>query len=228
VAREVVVADQASGTEAIANQGGAQAAQPATTTAAQAPSVTDLQAELARAQAEAKKLRDEAASHRVRANEQRSAAEKALEEQGQFKALAEERARRLAELESLEGPAKRWAEHEKRETERLAKAREALSPEWQAALDAAPSLEGKQAILAALDKAKPAAPQRAPVGGGPPAGPAAADEDWFSLADSPNDLRAAIARNPTGWQRFQQEQLAGPSKQPTTFQLVNGGRTKSG
>lgn len=221
------MADQASGTEANGNQGGAQAAQP-TTTAPQAPAqsggedIASLKASLARAESELEKTRKEAAGHRNAKNEARTAAEKALEEQGQYKALADERAKRLAELESLEGPAKRWAEHEARVTASVAAAREALTPEWKAALDAAQTLDGKQAILSALEGTKATGkqpPAKAPPGGGPPASPAAEDEDWQSLADSPTEFDAAIARNPAGWQRFSSS-VMGPPKTATTFDVI--------
>src|SRR5688572_32710146 len=102
-----MVADQASATEATEPQGSAQAAPPTTTTST--PPSVDYAAELARAQKEIADLRKEAASHRTARNEARSAADKAAEEQGQFKALADSYKARIAELEGLEAPAQQWA-----------------------------------------------------------------------------------------------------------------------
>lgn len=175
------------------------------------------QDDVAALKAEIAALRKEAASHRVRARDERTAAEKAAEEQGQFKALAEARAARVKELEALEPVAKRWQEHEQREVARIQALRESLDAHWQVALDAAPSLEGKQAILAAIDAAKGRAPPKPPVNGAAPGAPASTD--WSSVMGDPTAFREAKARDPQGWAAHRAG-LIGSAKPLTHFERL--------
>lgn len=184
-----------------------------------APKIDDAARELERLRAEVADLRKESASYRVRARDEKTAAEKALEEQGHYKALAEAQKARLAELEQLEPAAKRWAEHEAREAQRISTVRATLSPEQQAALDAAPDLQGKQAVLRALDAMRgngsvAPPPPRAPAGGAPPA--PTASTNWESLADLGADaLREARLRDPAGWDAYVRTQSGGARSQST-------------
>lgn len=208
------VTDQASGTEATTNQGGTQAAAP-TTAASTAPASTSsddlsaLRTRLERTEAELEKTRKEAAGRRVAAN-------KAAEENGEYKALAENLKARVAELEPLEPLAKRWAAHEQRELERLNAARAGLPPEAQAALDAVPTLEGKQAILNLLgSKGGPAQrppPEKPPIPGGAP--PPPNGTDWTSFSTSA-ELEAAKQRDPAGWKTYLESQ--GGTSRSLTF-----------
>lgn len=201
--------DQASGTAATGNEGGAQAAQPVTTSTGAAAPTVDYAAEIARRDSEIASLRKESASSRVAKNEARTTAEKLAEEQGQFKALAESYKARIAELEPYEGPAKSWAAHEKRELERVTAARAQLAPEAQAALDAVPTLEGKLAVLNVLSKGAPMqrpAPEKPPIPGGAP--PAPNGTDWTSFS-SEAELKAAKQRDPAGWKQFLESQGSG-------------------
>ena len=212
------------------NQGGVQATQPTTNTpSAPAPGNEDaaaLRAELARKDAELTKVRAEAASHCVKGNEARSAADKAAEANGEFKALAESRAARIAELEGHAPHAQKWREHEERETARITTVRASLEPHWQAALDAAPSLEGKQAVLTAIEAArgtqKPP-PGKPPVQGGAPGAPAATD--WNEVIHDQAALRAAKARDPVGFANFLATHDGSADRKPTTHELMQARRT---
>lgn len=221
-----MVADQASTTEATGIQGGTQAAPPVNAPAtppAGSDDVASLRSRLERTEAELTKTRQEAAAHRVAKNEQRTAAEKAAEEQGQYKALAESLKARVAELEPLEGSAKQWREYEARETTRLAKARDGLEPHWQAAIDAQPTIAGKQAILDGITASRgagtttPAPPTKAPPSGAPGGAPAAVD--WQAVSNDQSQLQAAIARDPQGWQAYK-AQLRGPARPLTTYERM--------
>lgn len=181
---------------------------------------TDVLARLEALEKENKSLRDESASRRVKAKEAQAAAEKAAEEQGQYKALADSLKQRLGELEPLEAQAKAWQAHEKREAERFAKVRETLPTHWQQALDASPSLDGKQAILSAYEAERASAspgkqPAKAPAPGNPPG---AASTDWTQLANDPQALREAKTRDPEGWRGFVQKLSGGNGRVLTTFE----------
>lgn len=170
-------------------------------TAAPSTGGSDLAARLAKLEAENNKLRDESAQRRIKAKEEGEKAAKALEEQGQFKALAETLKARLAELEPLEGDAKQWRSFVQQESQRIDAQKASLPPHWQAALDGAGSLDGKRAVLAAYEaergtKKQPAAP---PPGG---AAPAPAGADFAALASDPAALRQAKQADPAGWSRF--------------------------
>lgn len=199
-----------------------------TTTTTQADQTTaaptvpaEIVARLTAYEAEVKALREESAGRRVKAKEATAAAEKLAEEQGQFKALAESLKSRVAELEPLQTDAQQWRDHLARETSRLAKVREGLPVHWQSALDASPSVDGKQAILAAYE-AEQAARQPAgreaakpPSSGAPPG--ATVTTDWEALASNPVALRDAKARDPSGWQTFV-ARLRGSAGRPQTTQ----------
>lgn len=196
--------------------------QETTTTESKAPGVpAEVLSRLEALEKENKALRDESASKRVKAREAQLAAEKAAEEQGQHKALAESLKQRLAELEPLEGDAKAWRAHLEREQERLAKVRETLPQHWQAAFDASTSLEGKQKLLAAYEADRSTSvqtkqPAKAPGAGNPPG---AASTDWQQLAASdPAALREAKVRDPQGWAAFTQKLMGGGAKVLTTFE----------
>lgn len=179
----------------------------------------DYRARFEAADKEIKALREEAASRRVKAKEATAAAEKAAEEQGQYKALADSLKARVGELEPLEADAKQWRAHVERESQRLAKVREGLPAHWQAALDASPSLDGKQAILSAYESERAAGagnskqPAKAPAPGNPPG--AAASHDWQALAANPAALKEAKARDPQGWRAFI-DGFAGRGAKPQT------------
>jgi hypothetical protein len=196
-------------------------AEPTPTTQASttpAASVTIDVSELAAIRKELEDVRREAASRRVKAKEAEAERAKALEEQGQFKALAESLKARVSELEPLEALAKRWQDFEAAEGKRIAQAKESLPPHWQAALDAAANLDGKQAILRAYDaersSTKPAPPP-APAGGAP-AAPTARERDWSAVAHDRGALRKAIAEDPEGWEKFSQG-MTTATRPVTTF-----------
>lgn len=186
-----------------------------------APGVpADLAARLDQLEKENKALRDESAAKRVKAREATLAAEKLAEEQGQHKALAESLKQRIGELEPLENDAKAWRAHLERESARLAKVREGLPVHWQQALDASPSLDGKQAILSAYEAERATSPTgkqpaRAPVPGNPPG---AASTDWAQIASDPKALREAKERDPSGWSTFVSKVSGGGARILTSFE----------
>ncbi|MFZ9959220.1 MAG: hypothetical protein ACO3GP_02415 [Candidatus Limnocylindrus sp.] len=168
----------------------------------------DVAARLARLDEVEKKLAqvtDEAAQRRIAAKQERERAEKLAEEQGQFKALADSYKARIAELEPQLGPleeqAKRWQAFENRERQRIQSMRASLPAHWQAALDAAGSLEAQQAVLQAID-AENASGKRSPAKAPPGGNPAAGAVDFSQVANDPAALRAAKEADPTGWERF--------------------------
>lgn len=186
---------------------------------------SDVTARLARLEeieGELKRVKDEAAQKRIAAKTERERAEKLAEEQGQFRALADSYKARIAELEPQLGPleeqAKRWRAHEERERARVKAARESLSPHWQAALDAAGSLEAQQAILQAVDAESAGSrrtPAKAPTGGNPAAG----SVDFTMVANDPAALRAAKLADPQGWERHKAGMRRGATVGSTTFAL---------
>jgi hypothetical protein len=168
---------------------------------------SDVAARLARLdeiEGELKRVKDEAAQKRIAAKTERERAEKLAEEQGQFKALADSYKARIAELEPQLGPleeqAKRWRAHEERERQRVKAMRESLPAHWQAALDAAGSLEAQQAILQAVD-AESASGKRTPAKAPPGGNPAAGAVDFAMVANDPAALKAAKLADPQGWER---------------------------
>lgn len=138
---------------------------PAPPPAAPGPDATKLAADLAAAQARLKQLEEQNKS----AEAARKAAEqKQLEEQGNFKTLAEQRAadleaakKRLADLEADAALGKAYRE---REQKALDEAAAKLSPDDKTILDALPTIEAKQAFLKRIS----AAPAPAPAGKQPP------------------------------------------------------------
>lgn len=168
----------------------------------------DVMAKLQRLDEVEAKLRsvsDEAAQRRIAAKQERERAEKLAEEQGQFKALADSYKARIAELEPQLGPleeqAKRWRAHEERERQRIRATRETLPAHWQAALDAAGSLEAQQAVLQAIEQ-ESAGSKRTPAKAPPGGNPAAGSVDFASLANDPAALKAAKLADPEGWERI--------------------------
>jgi hypothetical protein len=187
-----------------------------------APGVpADLTARLAALENENKSLRDESAAKRVKARDATLAAEKLAEEQGQHKALAESLKQRIGELEPLENDAKAWRAHLERETARLAKVREGLPAHWQAAIDASPTVDGKQAILSAYEAERASSapqgkqPAKAPAPGNPPG---SASTDWAQLASDATALREAKQRDPTGWDGFVQKATGAGARVLTSFE----------
>ena len=185
----------------------------------------DVMAKLQRLDEVEAKLRtvsDEAAQRRIAAKTERERAEKLAEEQGQFKALADSLKARIAELEPQLGPleeqAKRWRAHEERERARVKATRESLPPHWQAALDAAGSLEAQQAILQAVD-AESAGSRRTPARAPPGGNPAAGSVDFAGLANDPAALKAAKLADPEGWERVKAGMRRFTGGASTTFAM---------
>lgn len=183
----------------------------------------DVMAKLQRLDEVEAKLRsvsDEAAQRRIAAKQERERAEKLAEEQGQFKALADSYKARIAELEPQLGPleeqAKRWRAHEERERARIKATRESLPPHWQAALDAAGSLEAQQAILQAVD-AERGSGKRTPANPPPGGNPAAGGVDFAMVANDPAALKAAKLADPDGWERIKNGMRKMTSVGQTTF-----------
>jgi hypothetical protein len=184
---------------------------------------SDVAARLARLdeiEGELKRVKDEAAQKRIAAKTERERAEKLAEEQGQFKALADSYKARIAELEPQLGPlqeqAQRWRAHEERERARVKTTRESLPPHWQAALDAAGSLEAQQAILQAVD-AESAGSKRTPAKAPPGGNPAAGSVDFASL--DPAALKAAKLADPEGWERVKAGMRRFTGGASTTFAM---------
>lgn len=145
--------------------------------AAPDPKVSELEAQLAKATSELERARNEAAERRVKLRDESEARAKALAEQGEYKALAEElrkineeQATRLEGLEALKAKALAFEELEAAELAAIEAAKADLPDEAKAALDAVSDLKGKKAVLAALSVAKgPGAKVAAAAGGGSPA-----------------------------------------------------------
>lgn len=185
----------------------------------------DVAARLARLdeiEGELKRVKDEAAQKRIAAKQERERAEKLAEEQQNFKVLADSLKARIAELEPQLGPleeqAKRWRAHEERERQRVKAMRESLPPHWQAALDAAGSLEAQQAVLQAIE-AESASGKRTPAKAPPGGAPAAGAVDFAQVASDPAALKAAKLADPSGWERFKASMRRGPAAANTTFAM---------
>lgn len=185
----------------------------------------DVMARLQRLDEVEAKLRavsDEAAQRRIAAKTERERAERLAEEQGQFKALADSYKARIAELEPQLGPlqqqAERWRAYEQAEAQRLKAAREQLPAHWQAAIDAAGSLDGQQAILRAFE-AERAGNRRTPANPPPGGNPAAGGVDFAQVANDPGALRAAKIADPSGWERFKSSMRRTTSGTSTTFAM---------
>lgn len=161
--------------------------------------------EVAKLRAELERAREDAARYRVAKREESEARQKALEEQGQFKALAEERAKALAEyqqqlesMRAIEEQAKRWAEYEQGELGRIDTAKAALPESVQRAIDAVPTLDGKRAVLEAFNAQGPRAKAAVDASAGPPA--KGGEVDWASL--SGEALRQASRADPEGYLKW--------------------------
>lgn len=185
----------------------------------------DVAARLARLdeiEGELKRVKDEAAQKRIAAKQERERAEKLAEEQQNFKVLADSLKARIAELEPQLGPleeqAKRWRAHEERERARVKATRETLPQHWQAALDAAGSLEAQQAVLQAIE-AESAGGKRTPAKAPPGGNPAAGAVDFAQVANDPAALKAAKIADPSGWERFKASMRRGSSAANTTFAM---------
>jgi hypothetical protein len=164
--------------------------------------VASLRSELEKLRKEAASLRDESASRRIKAREESERALKLAEEKGEFDKVAGALRARLAELEPLEADAKAWRAHAEQEAKALDARRTSLPVHWQTALDAAGSVDGKRAVLAAHDAERattaPAAPKHTPQASGAPVG---ASPDWATIMASSDieAIRAAKAADPAGW-----------------------------
>jgi hypothetical protein len=174
-----------------------------TVSAGDVAKIAALEAELSKYRDEAKKARDEAAARRIKAREESEAKIKALEEQQQFKALADERGQMLADLRAeldaiqpLTQKAKLWEQYEARKSEQIQARLPELPDQIRLAVENAPTLDLKRQILEAFDgvrmeasppiaakmTARPA-PQAAQAEAPPPPfDPAAATPlDWANL-----------------------------------------------
>ncbi len=138
-----------------------------------AAQLAQLKADNERMAADLSKVRDEAAKRRVAKREADEARARALQEQGEFKALAEtqqaqidEYKAAIADLEGLREKAASYDAWEKRELESIEAAKANLPEPAQVALDAAGSLAAKRAFLDALRVTGPAAKAAADAGAG--------------------------------------------------------------
>lgn len=120
--------------------------------------ITALEAELSKFRDEAERARKEAAARRIKAREESEAKVRALEEQQQFKALADERGKMLADLRAeLDGiqpltqKAALWDQYEARKNEQIQARLPELPDQIRAAIESAPTLDLKRQILGAFD-----------------------------------------------------------------------------
>lgn len=181
-----------------------------------APDVATLMARLEKLEAEKAKLINESVERKKRAKEEADKAAALAEEQGQYRQALESYKKRVADLEESSGAAERWRAHEARELERINTIRAGLPDAAQRALDAVNDVDGKRAVLEALQAAQPAQQQqeraKVPPGGTPGASPV----DWATIARS-NDLtaiREARAKDPDGWAALTS---SGRTQRPQTF-----------
>ena len=200
--------------------GGASDSTNATETAAPSTGANDFAARLAKLESENSRLRDEAAQRRLKAKEEAANAQKALEEQGEFKALADSYKMRITELEADAEDAKAWRSYRDAESKRIEEMKASLPPHWQAALDATSSLDGRRAILSAYEAergAKTRTPAAPPPGSAAP--PAAGGTDFAALSNDPDALRRAKNADPAGWERFKLSLVGRGQSQNTTFAM---------
>ena len=105
------------------------------------------------------RLNEENKKHRLRAKEEATQRDAALNENGQFKALAESLKARLKEIESdlpeLQHKAALFDDYRQKESERVEKEIQAAPEHWREVLTAAPDLETKARILQTLKINKP-------------------------------------------------------------------------
>ena len=105
------------------------------------------------------RLNEENKKHRLRAKEEAAQRDAALNENGQFKALAESLKARLEEIESglpeLQQKAALFDEYRQKESERVEKEIQTVPEHWREVLTAAPDLETKARILQTLKINKP-------------------------------------------------------------------------
>lgn len=105
------------------------------------------------------RLNEENKKHRLRAKEEATQRDAALNENGQFKALAESLKARLQEIESdlpeLQHKAALFDDYRQKESERVEKEIQAAPEHWREVLTAAPDLETKARILQTLKINKP-------------------------------------------------------------------------
>lgn len=159
-------------------------------------SVESLKTALAEREKRLEQLARENADRRTRAKEAQTAAEKALEEQGQYKALAEERAKRVAELEQYEADAKAFRAYQAQKAEALKAKRETLPPAVAAAFDAAEGNVAAQEAIVAAFAGVPEAPPKAK--NGPTLTSGAGPTDWRAALADPVLWAAAKQADPQG------------------------------
>jgi len=159
-------------------------------------------------------LNKENAKHRHRYKDEVAAREEAMQEQGQYKALAESLKERLADVEgkmpSLEDRAQRWETHQEAESKRIDAAVDRLPDEWKLVVAGTPDLATKANIIRALQQQKSPALPAVPAASSPASNGAEPDV----LTMSAGELRAYQERNPEGWKKFLSDQgaLGGPKK----------------
>ncbi len=171
----------------------------ATTTEADAPAVSRaeyeaLVAKLQTAEAKADAAIGDNAKYRQRERDRKAEHEQMLSEQGQFKALADERATTISELQTqLEGmnsdveDAKRWRSYLQAEEERIADAAAELTDGQRAVLESIPDISKRAAALAEFAQAAPNTPKAAPL----PSAMPAPSNGARSYGDMSPDERAA-------------------------------------
>lgn len=141
-----------------------------------------------------KKANDDAAKQRIKARQEAEAKgehQRALELRTQE---LEEKQKRLAELEVLEPDAKKWREHLANEAKRIDAEKATLAPHWQQAIDAAPTVEAKRAILNAISNEQPASRPKPGV----PANPAAPSNVVDLKSMTPKQFEEQLRSDPKG------------------------------
>ena len=166
-------------------------------------------------------------------------------QQGEHKALAEERAKIIEDLKrerdeyaakvaQYEPRASKWDSFEQREMQAIEARKASLPERWQKLLDRASDVDAKRDVLATFD-AERAEIEAAKGGAKPPppvksATPAAAPapstpRDWDALAEDREALRKAIAADPKGWEAHVAS-LRGADRPLTTLDRIRALRNK--
>lgn len=172
------------------------------------------------------KMLDENKSYRDERRETRAKQQALLEEQGQFKALADERAAtidelsaKVAELEGLRGQADAWGRHQEAETARIEQRAEALSPEDREIVSKISDLADRGRMVDRLlgTNAKPVA--EIPRAGSPSNSSSGADfatlhgaEKQQAIRDNPAEWAAHIRGKQSGAGRSTMERFFGPKR----------------
>jgi hypothetical protein len=146
------------------------------------------------------------ATFEAKAREGDAATRKQLEEQGQYKALAEKHAAdlaaaqaKLAEQDPLAGIGKAFVEREKARIDAVVKDMDA---EWKATLDAVGDnvlARGKLIDRYLATKTPPAPGAKPPAGGAPPSGPAPAVDAIAALRSAGGSMQALRLANPAAY-----------------------------